>query len=119
MPTYDYVCEKCGLQFEKVQSMKDTALKSCPKEVCGRKRWGKGKVRRVLGMGAGLIFKGSFFYITVYRSENYKAGAKKDTAPAASSGGESKGGSEAKPAAAPAPAPKAASQPAKSKPAAA
>ena len=77
MPTYDYICDKCGLQFEKFQSMKDTALATCPKEVCGQKRWGKGKVRRVLGTGAGLIFKGSGFYITDYRSENYKAGAKK------------------------------------------
>ena len=67
MPTYDYICDKCGLQFEKFQSMKDPALATCPKEVCGQKRWGKGKVRRVLGTGAGLIFKGSGFYITDYR----------------------------------------------------
>ncbi len=110
MPTYDYVCDKCGLQFEKFQSMKDEALKTCLKEVCGQKKWGKGKVRRVLGTGAGLIFKGSGFYITDYRSENYKQAAKKDSAPAASSSGESK------PAAAPAAKPAAA--PAKAKPAA-
>lgn len=112
MPTYDYVCDKCGQQFEKFQSMKDEPLKTCPKEVCGQKKWGKGKVRRVLGTGAGLIFKGSGFYITDYRSENYKQAAKKDTAPAASSGGESKGGSDSKPAA---PAAKPASTPAKPK----
>ena len=78
------------------------------------KRWGKGKVRRVLGTGAGLIFKGSGFYITDYRSENYKQGAKKDSAPAAGSGGESKSGSttDSKPAA------KSESKPAKPKPAA-
>ena len=114
MPTYDYICDKCGLQFEKFQSMKDPALATCPKEVCGQKRWGKGKVRRVLGTGAGLIFKGSGFYITDYRSENYKQGAKKDSAPAAGSGGESKSGSttDSKPAA------KSESKPAKPKPAA-
>jgi putative FmdB family regulatory protein len=112
MPTYDYVCDKCGQQFEKFQSMKDEPLKTCLKEVCGQKKWGKGKVRRVLGTGAGLIFKGSGFYITDYRSENYKQAAKKDTAPAASSGGESKGGSESKSAA---PAAKPASAPAKPK----
>ncbi|NBR84810.1 MAG: zinc ribbon domain-containing protein [Verrucomicrobia bacterium] len=100
MPTYEYVCDKCGHQFEKFQSMKDAALTTCLKEVCGQKRWGKGKVRRMMSAGAGLIFKGSGFYITDYRSENYKQGAKKDSAPAASSTGESKGSGDAKPAAA-------------------
>ena len=52
------------------------------------KKWGKGKVKRAISAGAGLIFKGSGFYITDYRSENYKAGAKKDTA--SSSGGDKK-----------------------------
>lgn len=83
MPTYDYFCEKCGHQFEHFQSMKDTPLKVCPKDVCPQKRWGKGKVKRAMGTGAGLIFKGSGFYITDYRSEGYKASAKKDVAPAA------------------------------------
>lgn len=115
MPTYDYVCEKCGLQFEKFQSMKDAPLATCLKEVCGQKRWGKGRVRRILGTGAGLIFKGSGFYITDYRSENYKQGAKNDTAPAASSSGEGKGGSDSK--AAPATPAKPESKPAKAKPA--
>ena len=117
MPTYDYVCDKCGHQFEKFQSMKDAALTTCLKDACGQKRWGKGKVRRLMGTGAGLIFKGSGFYITDYRSENYKSGAKKDVAPAASSGGESKSGSDSKapPAAPPA---KADPKPAKAKPAA-
>ncbi|MEQ2008818.1 MAG: FmdB family zinc ribbon protein [Limisphaerales bacterium] len=99
MPTYDYVCEKCGLQFEKFQSMNDARLTACPKDVCGQKRWGKGKVRRILGTGAGLIFKGSGFYITDYRSENYKQGAKKDTAPTVAAS-ESKGAADSKPAAA-------------------
>lgn len=112
MPTYDYVCDKCGHQFEKFQSMKDAALTTCLKEACGQKRWGKGKVRRLMGMGAGLIFKGSGFYITDYRSENYKQGAKTDTAPVASASSESKA-ADSKPAA---PA-KAESKPAKTKPA--
>lgn len=59
--------------------MKDDALTTCPKEACQQKTWGKGKVKRQLGTGAGLIFKGSGFYITDYRSEGYKAAAKKDS----------------------------------------
>ena len=95
MPTYEYVCDKCGHQFDHFQSIKDDAIKVCPQEKCGQKKWGKGKVTRAIGAGAGLIFKGSGFYITDYRSEGYKAAAKKD-----SGGGESKpaGGGEAKPA---------------------
>jgi len=83
MPTYDYQCEKCSAKFELFQSMRDAALDVCPKEKCQKKRWGKGRVRRLIGTGAGLIFKGSGFYITDYRSENYKAGAKKDAPPSA------------------------------------
>jgi len=78
--------------------MKDSALSTCPKDVCSRKRWGKGKVRRLMGAGAGLIFKGSGFYITDYRSEGYKQAAKKDTAPAAPSS-DSKSSTPAAPAA--------------------
>lgn len=84
MPTYEYACSKCGHEFELFQSMKDDALTSCPKEKCVKPRWGKGKVKRLLGTGAGLIFKGSGFYTTDYRSENYKAGAKSDTPASAS-----------------------------------
>ena len=84
MPTYDYECSKCKKTFEVFQSMKDDALTTCPKELCRMKTWGKGKVQRCLGTGAGLIFKGSGFYITDYRSEGYKSAAKKET-----SGGES------------------------------
>ncbi len=93
MPTYEYVCEKCGQQFEKVQSMSAKALTICPQELCRQTRWGKGKVKRAISRGAGLIFKGSGFYITDYRSDKYKEAAKKDTAPAASSGGDSKSSS--------------------------
>ncbi len=79
MPTYDYQCEKCSHAFELFQSMKDDALKTCPKDRCPRKTWGKGKVKRLLGTGAGLIFKGSGFYITDYRSEGYKSAARSDS----------------------------------------
>ena len=85
MPTYEYVCEKCGHQFEKVQSIAAKPLAVCPEDLCGRKRWGKGKVKRLLSTGGGLIFKGSGFYVTDYRSENYKQAAKKDV-PASTSG---------------------------------
>ena len=60
-------------------------LDVCPKDSCGLKRWGKGKVRRAISGGAGLIFKGSGFYITDYRSEGYKAAAKKDSSASSSS----------------------------------
>jgi putative FmdB family regulatory protein len=85
MPTYEYVCSKCEHHFEKYQPITDNALKICPKDLCPRKTWGKGKVKRVVSAGGGLIFKGSGFYITDYRSEGYKAAAKKDAA--SSSGG--------------------------------
>ncbi len=75
--------------------MADAPLKTCPKELCGMKKWGKGKVKKTIGAGAGLIFKGSGFYITDYRSENYKAGAKKD-APQTSGGDKKSGSSETK-----------------------
>jgi putative FmdB family regulatory protein len=105
MPTYEYICAKCDHHFEKVQPMTAAALTVCPKELCGLKKWGKGKVKRGVGGGAGLIFKGSGFYITDYRSEGYKAAAKKesgggDSKPAgeSKSGGESKSSGESKPA---------------------
>lgn len=76
MPTYEYVCEKCGHQFELSQSMSAPSLKVCPAAQCGRKKWGRGKVKRSISGGAGLLFKGSGFYITDYRSEGYKQAAK-------------------------------------------
>lgn len=85
MPTYEYQCAKCKKTFDVFQSMKDDTLKVCPEELCRMKKWGKGEVKRLLGTGAGLIFKGSGFYITDYRSENYKAGAKNDSPAPASS----------------------------------
>ena len=70
MPTYEYECEKCKTTFERFQSMKEEPVKECPE--CG------GPVRRLISAGAGVIFKGSGFYITDYRSESYKQEAKKD-----------------------------------------
>ena len=100
MPTYEYVCEKCGHQFEKIQPISAKPLTICPEDLCARKRWGKGKVKRAISTGGGLIFKGSGFYATDYHSEKYKEAAKKDVAPASLSGAASKPASsaEAKPA---------------------
>jgi len=94
MPTYEYVCEKCGQHFEKFQPMSAKPLSICPEEACQMKRWGKGKVARSISGGAGVIFKGSGFYITDYRSEKYKEAAKKESAAANPSSGESKAGSD-------------------------
>lgn len=102
MPTYEYHCAKCGKNFEVFQSMKDAAFKTCPEAQCQVSPWGHGEVKRLLGTGAGLIFKGSGFYITDYRSEGYKQAAKKDSGggsketksadkPAAASGASSSG----------------------------
>jgi putative FmdB family regulatory protein len=91
MPNYDYVCEKCGHEFEVFQSMNDPRLTRCPAKGC------RGKVERRIGTGAGFVFKGSGFYITDYRSEGYKADAKKDAPPSDSKPVESKP-ADAKPA---------------------
>ena len=97
MPTYVYVCEKCGQQFEQFQPISAAPLEVCSKDVCQQKRWRKGKVKRAISGGAGLIFKGSGFYITDYRSEKYKEAAKKESsAPALKPSGTT----ESKPAAA-------------------
>ncbi len=68
MPTYEYQCTKCKHEFEKFQSIKDKPLQRCPQ--C------RGKIKRLIGTGAGIIFKGSGFYSTDYRSESYKSGVK-------------------------------------------
>ncbi len=73
MPTYEYECEKCGNIFEEFQSITAEPLTECRNLECG------GKVRRLFSPGAGFIFKGSGFYLTDYRSENYKQAAKKDS----------------------------------------
>jgi putative FmdB family regulatory protein len=71
MPTYEYECAHCGHKFEKFQSMTAAPIKKCP--VCG-----KNTAKRLIGTGAGLIFKGSGFYITDYRSDSYKERAKSE-----------------------------------------
>jgi putative FmdB family regulatory protein len=96
MPTYEYSCEKCGGTFDKVQSMRDSSLTECPKELCRQKKWGHGKVKRLIGTGAGLIFKGSGFYITDYRSDSYREGAKKDAPAAPASADKPAGAKEGK-----------------------
>ena len=81
MPTYEYVCEGCGYEFERFESITARPLRSCPK--CGKK-----KVKRLIGTGAAIIFKGSGVYQTDYRSESYKKAAeseKKSTEKAAES----------------------------------
>ncbi len=71
MPTYDYACEACGYEFEKFQSITSGPKKKCPG--CGRF-----KLKRLIGNGSGIIFKGTGFYETDYRSDSYKADANKD-----------------------------------------
>ena len=96
MPTYEYKCEACGFEFEKFQSIKSGPVRKCP-------HCGKNRVKRLIGTGSGLIFKGGGFYETDYRSEAYKSAAKADataSAPAkeTKSGGSSAADSPSKPA---------------------
>ncbi len=72
MPTYDYICDACAHRFEIYQGIKDDALKACPS--CKAK-----KLRRLFGAGGGILFKGSGFYQTDYRSDSYKSGEKTDS----------------------------------------
>ena len=113
MPTYEYSCEKCGKNFDVFQSMRDAALTECRQDRWQMAEWGHGKVKRLLGTGAEIIFKGSGFYITDYRSNSYKEAAKKD-APAPGSGGEKSSSGDKSGGASPAPA--APPKPAESKP---
>jgi putative FmdB family regulatory protein len=71
MPTYDYQCDACQHEFELFQSINDSAKRKCPE--CGRM-----KLRRLFGTGAAIMFKGSGFYQTDYRSDSYKKAAEKD-----------------------------------------
>jgi putative FmdB family regulatory protein len=71
MPTYEYECRKCGHRFEKFQGINDPPVKTCPE--CHSR-----KVKRLIGTGAGLIFKGSGFYATDYRSQSYKEAARSE-----------------------------------------
>ena len=83
MPTYEYRCKDCGHQFEEFQSMSADPIDTCPE--CG------GRAERVISGGAGFLFKGSGFYITDYRSDNYKKAAASDKpSPVSSTKSESK-----------------------------
>jgi putative FmdB family regulatory protein len=96
MPTYEYACSKCGYHFEKFQSMRDEPLKKCPK--CS-----KSALKRLIGGGAGLIFKGSGFYITDYKTKRGTPDAAEPKPSAEAKGaGDPKAAKAAAPAAAPA-----------------
>ena len=103
MPTYEYKCDACGAEFERFQSITADPIKRCPE--CG-----KAKVRRLIGTGAGLIFKGSGFYITDYRDTSYTEKAKSESGGGDKGGDKSAGDSKSET--------KADSKPAESKPAA-
>ncbi|HUV41429.1 MAG TPA: FmdB family zinc ribbon protein [Sedimentisphaerales bacterium] len=102
MPTYEYICANCGHELELFQGIRAPAIQKCPK--CGRR-----KLKRLIGTGSGIIFKGSGFYQTDYRSSDYQKASKKEksettdsqkkTKPKeAESGDKSKGPTKAKPA---------------------
>lgn len=76
MPTYDYICESCGNRFEQMQVITAKPLRKCPE--CG-----KNKLKRLIGAGSGVIFKGSGFYATDYRSEGYKKASESEKKPPA------------------------------------
>lgn len=88
MPTYDYACDACKHTWEEFQPITAKPTKKCPN--CKKQ-----KAKRLIGAGAGLLFKGSGFYITDYRSSNYKKGAEADKK-SSSSSSESKSGGESK-----------------------
>lgn len=120
MPTYEYKCDACGNRFERFQSITAAPLKQCP--ACGKNR-----VQRLIGKGAGLIFKGSGFYITDYRSDGYKEKAKAESgssdakssdAKPSTNGSPSESKSASKSEAAPAPKADSSSKKSQSKPAA-
>ena len=88
MPTYEYECQQCGHRFEEFQSITAEPRQTCPETSC------KGPVKRLIGMGGGLLFKGTGFYITDYRSDGYQKAAKADK-DSGKAGSEAKGGSKA------------------------
>ena len=78
MPTYDYACEACGHTFEEFQMMSDPVLRKCPQ--CG-----ESKLQRLIGGGAGFLFKGSGYHVTDYRSKSYEDGKQADSKSASGS----------------------------------
>ena len=93
MPTYDYECQACGRAFEKFQSITARPIRKCP--FCGRL-----KVKRLIGAGAGIIFRGSGFYQTDYRSESYRKAAEKEKNASEAKNSDSPAGGKSKPSAA-------------------
>ena len=89
MPTYEYECQQCGHRFEEFQSITAEPCQTCPEASC------KGPVKRLIGMGGGLLFKGTGFYITDYRSDGYQKAAKADKDSGSSKAGDKKGDSKA------------------------
>jgi putative FmdB family regulatory protein len=89
MPTYDYECDACGHEFELFQSINDSVKRKCPE--CG-----KSKLRRLFGTGGAIVFKGSGFYETDYRSESYKKGQKAEKKASEGSDGSSKSDNSSK-----------------------
>ena len=98
MPTYDYICDGCQHEFEAFESIKADPQKTCPE--CSQP-----KLRRKIGAGAAILFKGSGFYQTDYRSESYKKRAEADKPSESSSSSKSTDSSSSTSSAAPAPAP--------------
>lgn len=92
MPTYEYVCKSCGHEMEAFQPMTEAPKRKCPE--CG-----KNTLERKIGTGAAVLFKGSGFYQTDYRSESYKKAVEAEKKPAGEKSGGDKGGDAAKPAA--------------------
>jgi putative FmdB family regulatory protein len=90
MPTYEYECQKCGHLFEEFQSITAEPLKNCPQKGC------RGRVKRLISSGGGLLFKGSGFYITDYRSEGYQKAANAEKNSSSSSNGKSESKSSSK-----------------------
>lgn len=88
MPTYDYECSGCGHRFDIFQSITADPLKKCPKCKAA-------KLKRLIGAGAALLFKGSGFYTTDYRSESYKKSAESESKPAADASANAKTDSKA------------------------
>lgn len=89
MPTYEYACQQCNHRFEQFQSITAKPLKKCPE--CG-----KNSLQRLLGSGAGIIFKGSGFYATDYRSDSYTQAQKKEEGSGSVAKGKEGGESSAK-----------------------
>jgi putative FmdB family regulatory protein len=89
MPTYEYVCDACDHRFEEFQSITAEPLQKCP--ACGKK-----KLRRLIGTGGAILFKGSGFYCTDYRSDSYRKAASRDNGNGSTSSESSKTTSTAK-----------------------